>query len=111
MLIEIIPTMSNCMTDDIKPKKPKKPKPYFFCARISPPQFKKLQAFMFTSNASHATFVNGILDIFHMMCETGQEEVLRNMFGNEFYLRFFKNYLDNLYYLESKSIQKSADIS
>ena len=75
-------------------------KHYSFVARINNSQLKKLNALIYTSNASHADFLNGILNVFHMLCETGQDEILRKLFGNEFYVRFFSSYLENLYQIE-----------
>lgn len=86
------------MTINLQPKT----KTYSFVARISNSQLKKLNALIYTSEASHADFLNGVLNIFHMLCENGQDEILRKLFGNEFYVRFFQNYLDNLYQIEQR---------
>ncbi len=58
---------------------------------------------MYTSDSTHAVFLNGILGVFDMLCTTGQDEILRQIFGNEFYMKFFNNYLDNLYQIEKKA--------
>jgi hypothetical protein len=64
---------------------------------------------MYTSDSSHVVFLNGILNVFDMLCRTGQDEVLRQIFGNEFYMRFFNNYLDNLYQIEKKAEEAIED--
>lgn len=81
-------------------------KHYFFCARIHPTQLKKLNAIMYTSESSHAVFLNGILDVFDMFCRQGQEHILREIFGNVFYMKFFHNYLDNLCHIENKAFEE-----
>lgn len=75
---------------------PQKEKPYFFCARINANQLHKLNAIMYTSNATHAHFLNSILDVIDWLCRSGQDEILREIAGPEFYARYIENYLENL---------------
>lgn len=85
------------MTSSALEKKPL----YSFVARINNMQLKKLNALIYTSGASHADFLNGVLNIFDMLSRQGQDEILKSLFGNDFYVRFFENYLDNLHVIEN----------
>ena len=81
-------------------KKPFPQKPYFFCARIRAAQLLKLNALMYSSGATHADFLNSILNVVDYLCKTGQEDILQKIFGNEFYVKFVDKYLDNLRMIE-----------
>lgn len=77
-------------------EKAPKTKPYFFSVRIPASQLRKLNAMIYSSDCSQGHFLNGILDIFDMMLMSGQDEVLRKIFGNIFYARFFESYVENM---------------
>lgn len=78
-----------------------KDKPYLFCARIKGSQISKLNALIFGSGVSHTDFINSILNIIDWRCRSGEDDMLRAVFGHEFYMKFIEDYLDNLYKIET----------
>ena len=84
-------------------------KPYIFSARIRGQQILKLNAFLYKDQATHTNFMNSILSILDWRCRNGGDELIKDFFGTEFYVKFIEDYLDNLCKIETVVASKDKE--